>query len=160
MKYRANGLTDFIFETLLRARNSRRFHQIMREREMARYEEGSVNVALSRMRKNGYAQRSVSGWALTEAGQARARQSGLYSYFLSPFEKNTSPNTIVAFDISEKDRGMRAWLRNQLKIFGYVMLQKSLWQGPGPLPRAFGDRLVNLGIKKNVRVFAITNIKR
>ena len=51
------------------------------------------------------------------------------------------------------------WLRNQLKIFGYKMLQQSLWQGPGPLPIEFRKRLDDFGIKKNVKTFKMTSNK-
>ena len=53
---------------------------------------------------------------------------------------------------------MRRWLRNQIKIFGYKMLQQSLWLGPGPLPPAFLKRLEDLKIRKNVKTFKITKV--
>ena len=62
-------------------------------------------------------------------------------------------------DIPEKDRFMRHWLRNKIKIFGYKMLQQSLWIGPGPLPSSFLKRLEDLDIKKNIKIFKITKRK-
>jgi CRISPR-associated endonuclease Cas2 len=79
----------------------------------------------------------------------------LFSYFLSPFNKNQQPNTIISFDIPEINRAKRNWLRNQIKIFGYTMLQQSLWIGPGPLPPDFLKRLNELGIRKNIKIISI-----
>ena len=35
------------------------------------------------------------------------------------------------------------------------MIHKSLWLGYGPMPKEFNDRLKQLGIYKNVRIFKI-----
>jgi len=59
-------------------------------------------------------------------------------------------------DIPEQNRILRNWLRNQIKIFGYKMLQQSLWIGPSPLPPPFLKRLEDLNIRKNVKTFKIT----
>ena len=75
------------------------------------------------------------------------------AYITSPFNSKSQKNTIVSFDISEGDRKTRNWVRNQLKIFNYEMLQQSLWFGPGPLPREFLTRLTDLRIRKNVKIF-------
>jgi len=75
---------------------------------------------------------------------------------MSTFPENSPHSMIISFDIPEKDRTMRRWLRNQIKIFGYKMLQQSLWIGPGPLPSSFLERLENLKIRKNIKTFKIT----
>ena len=157
MSPKSNSLSDFLFAFLLSARNGRLFHQILREQEAARCKEQSMRVALYRLRKTGYVINDSSTWILTERGIARAEEINLYSYTLSPFRKDSLSNTLVAYKIPEIDRRVRVWLRNQLKIFCYSMLQKSLWFGPGPLPQSFKGKLLNLGIRKNVRIFTVTN---
>ena len=154
MSNKQNSLTDFLLAFLSSARNSRRFYEILREQEIPEHKHRSVSVALSRMRKDGYAEHTVSGWMLTKKGRLRADNVDLMSFIISPFKKEKpNNNTIIAFDIPEIDRRMRDWLRNQLKIFGYKMLQQSLWRGPGPLPKSFLTRLDDLGIKENVKIF-------
>jgi hypothetical protein len=37
------------------------------------------------------------------------------------------------------------------------MIQQSLWQGPGPLPKEFKERAGQLKISKNIKTFKITN---
>ena len=44
---------------------------------------------------------------------------------------------IVAFDVPERKRSQRDWLRAELKILGFIQLQKSVWFGPAPLPKTF-----------------------
>lgn len=154
MSYRSGNLSGFLFAVILSARNGRRFHQIIRERELSIYKKGSVRGALSRMHKLGYIENSKYGWILTEKGYSKSANIGLFDYISSPFGKDVVSNTLIAFDIPEKNRKIRNWLRNQLKIFGYEMLQQSLWLGPGPLPKLFRDKVTELGIKKNVKIFS------
>lgn len=66
---------------------------------------------------------------------------------------------MVLFDIPEKKRKTRGWLRLQLKMWDFKMLQQSVWLGKGPLPKEFIERLRLLGIYECVKVFKIQSIK-
>lgn len=148
---------DLLIAMLLSGRSSYQFRKIIREREFARYQEKSVQVALSRLKRSGYLKNSLSGeWTLTSKGRLYANKNTLYSYIPSPFNKDSKHGTIVSFDIPGPQRAVRDWLRNQIKIFGYTMLQQSLWLGPGPLPKEFLKRLRDLKIRENVKIFSVT----
>jgi len=141
-------------------RNTRTFHKILRQREFNRYKKESVGVALSRLHQRGYVTNSHRSWSVTNQGRKHARNIRLLSYISSPFDKNSPANLIISFDIPERDRKIRNWLRNQLKIFKYKMLQQSLWIGPGPLPPLFLKRLEDLDIRKHIKTFKITKINK
>ena len=145
--------------TICSGRSTRRFHAIIREREFNRYKKESVYVALSRLHSKGYLCRSDSGWSITQKGKKYNKDIRLLSYLPSPFQKNSPMHTIISFDIPEQNRIIRRWLRDQIKIFGYTMLQQSLWIGPGPLPSTFLKRLEDLNIRKNIKTFKITKSK-
>ncbi len=74
---------------------------------------------------------------------------------------NTQPLTnnlqkiIIIFDISEKEKRKRNWLRYALKNLGYKMLQKSVWLGDASLPREFLEELKNLNLLESVKIFSI-----
>ncbi len=155
MKNNSARITDLVMATLGSARNVRKFRSILYERKLKRYKEGSVRVALSRLHSKGYIDNSVAGWSITKKGEAHIKNTRLLSYLSSPFNKNSPDNIILSFDIPEKNRIIRNWLRNQIKIFGYRMLQQSLWIGPGPLPSYFLKRLEDIGIRKNIKTFKI-----
>ena len=142
--------------TLNSAGSTRRFYAIIREREFKRYKKESVQITLSRLRKKGYVNIASSGWSITQKGKKFLKTTNLLSYIISPFTENSLSNMIISFDIPEKDRVLRNWLRNQIKIFGYKMLQQSLWIGPSPLPSLFLKRLEDLNIRKNIKTFKIT----
>lgn len=73
--------------------------------------------------------------------------------------KNVAPSktqkVLLSFDIPEVKKKTRDWLRNQIKYWDFEMIHKSLWLGYGPLPKEFNERLKQLGISKNVRIFKI-----
>jgi len=90
-------------------------------------------------------------------------KSILKSYILfSKIKTRPIGNTkvMVLFDIPEKKRKTRHWLRSQLKLWNFEMLQQSVWLGKGPLPKEFISRLDLLGIGKCVKIFRIQNIKQ
>lgn len=158
LKY-SESIGDLILATLGSARNSRLFRQILSEKRLQKFKKESVRVTLTRLCKKGYIQNSDIGWFLTKEGEESMQKEKLLSYINSPFKKEAVHNMIVSFDIPEHSRIYRDWLRNQIKIFGYKMLQQSLWVGPGPLPLSFMKRLEILNIRKNIKTFKINNKK-
>ncbi|MDO8659219.1 MAG: hypothetical protein Q7K54_01330 [Candidatus Parcubacteria bacterium] len=152
----SKNLVDTLMATLGSGRSVRQFRAIIRERKFNRFKKESVRVALSRLHSRGYVNNSLSGWSITKKGKNHGKKIHLLSYITSPFNKHSPNNMIIAFDIPEKSRIIRNWLRNQIKIFGYKMLQQSLWIGPGPLPSNFLKRLEDLNIRKNIKTFKIT----
>lgn len=62
---------------------------------------------------------------------------------------------IIIFDIPEKERFKRDWIRQNLTPLGFNMLQKSVWIGRSKLPREFLKDLSNLNLVKYVHIFKI-----
>ena len=155
MSYNSPSIANLLIATLCSGRSIKAFYRILREREFQKYKKESVQVALSRLHKKGYLENLKSGWRLTKEGNKHEKEVRLLSYIPSPFKKDSPSALIVSFDIKETDRFIRRWLRAQLKIFGYKMLQQSLWIGPGPLPASFLKRLEDLDVRKDVKTFRI-----
>ncbi len=153
--YRNINLKDLIIATLLSAKNSYTFHKILKEREFENFKKESIRLGIYRLKKKGFIKCENSEFSLTKEGKDFYKNKNPLSYITSPFNKNSKNNLIISFDIPERDRKIRRWLRNQLKIFNYKMLQQSLWIGPGPLPKEFLKRLDKLQIRKNIKTFNI-----
>lgn len=66
---------------------------------------------------------------------------------------------MVMFDIPEKKRKIRNWLRLQLKLWDFKMIQQSVWLGKGSLPKEFTEHLNLLGISKCVKILKVQSIK-
>lgn len=64
--------------------------------------------------------------------------------------------TIVAFDVVEKEKRKRHWLRSALKRMGFKKLQKSVWVGRIKIPREFLDDLSGLRLVEMVEILETT----
>lgn len=62
---------------------------------------------------------------------------------------------VVIFDIPEKERRKRAWLRSALQHLKFKMIQKSVWVGKTKLPKEFLEDLTMLKLLTYVHIFAI-----
>jgi DNA-binding transcriptional regulator PaaX len=69
--------------------------------------------------------------------------------------KDSSKNLIVMYDIPHEQKKERDWFRRHLKKFGYVMIQKSVWVGPSPLPKDFLDYVKSIGLLSQLKSFKL-----
>ena len=75
--------------------------------------------------------------------------------FYSPFKNNSPKNLIVMYDIPSDKKKERDWFRRHLVKFSYIMIQKSVWVGPSPLPKDFLSYLKEINIKDNLKTFKL-----
>lgn len=118
----------------------------------------AFDVTFSRMRKDGLVDVDMEkGWYLTPAGRVYAKKKfDSLQQFNNPFKNKTvDRNLLVMFDIPENKKGEREWFRWHLKKFKYIMIQKSAWVGPGPLPKEFLDYLKKIGLKDSIKTFKL-----
>jgi len=111
----------------------------------------TYNQNIYRLKKRGIITYKDDFYTLSQNGIA------LYN---NPFRKVTekpkkTKKIIVIFDIPEKKKKVREWLRRQIKMWGFEIIQKSVWIGDGPLPKEFNKRLQILGVEKGVRSFNV-----
>lgn len=84
----------------------------------------------------------------------KGRNSDIKRFFptIKGQAKNLSKNLIVIFDVPEKKKRYREWLRSELVGFGFELIQKSVWLGSA-LPKEFVEYLSKVGILKHIRFF-------
>lgn len=71
------------------------------------------------------------------------------------YPKNSPKTLIVMYDIPHNLKKERDWLRRHLIKFEYVMIQKSVWVGPSPLPKDFLDYLKKINIGDKLKTFKL-----
>lgn len=59
------------------------------------------------------------------------------------------------YDIPHAKKKERDWFRRHLKKFDYIMIQKSVWVGPSPLPREFVSYVKEIGLKDELKTFKL-----
>lgn len=99
---------------------------------------------LSHLKRQGLIEKKVAGdkplWKITSNGlnklkRVRQRMRCVYE------TKKDDKMKIVVFDIYEKEKWKREWLRDALKNMEFKMLQRSVWMGRSKIPEAFLDDL-------------------
>lgn len=91
-----------------------------------------------------------------ESKNKPARKRSLYHFnFLSSFKKSAPKNLIVMYDIPHDMKKERDWFRRQLIKFHYIMIQKSVWVGPSPLPEDFLNYVKEIKIRDKFKTFKL-----
>lgn len=75
--------------------------------------------------------------------------------FVSNFKKDAPKNLLLIYDIPEGRKKERDWFRRQLKNFDFIMIQRSVWVGPSPLPDEFTNYLKRIGLQKEFKTFKL-----
>ena len=78
-----------------------------------------------------------------------------HSTFLSNLDENSPKNLIVIYDIPEEKKKERDWFRRHLKKFNYIMIQRSVWVGPSPLPKDFLDYVKSINLLDQLKTFKL-----
>lgn len=146
-------LGDYVITFLSMSRHVKRNEQIWRELQERRQATSreTTELVLGRLKKQGHIQSSLKGWILTATGKKKAQEQNEWK---AP-STDSKESLLVCFDIPERQREYRDWLRGQLRLFSYRMVQRSIWRGPGPLPPGFYAFLKDVGIFDMVHVFRL-----
>ncbi len=75
--------------------------------------------------------------------------------FVSGLEEGAPRNLLIIYDIPEGRKKERDWFRRQLINFDFIMIQRSVWVGPAPLPPEFLDYLKRIGLQKEFKTFKL-----
>ncbi|OGG43043.1 hypothetical protein A2841_02720 [Candidatus Kaiserbacteria bacterium RIFCSPHIGHO2_01_FULL_48_10] len=113
-------------------------------------------MILRRLQKQGLVQQGRGGWSITARGKtilSRSRHGSSAVHTMIP--KKDGKMRLVIFDIPEKQKGVRGWLRGELSGFGFEMLQKSVWKGYTPVPEPFARDLDFFDLRSNVHIFTV-----
>jgi|SRR3989344_2653346 len=121
--------------------------------------EGSFANTLSRLKKQGFVSRGKGGqWHITQKGKEKLgvlKAKIKFPEHLPKQRAQSLPDTIIIFDIPEVQRVRRNWLRIELALLGFSMLQKSVWLGAGPLPERFLENIRDLSLMQSIHIFSI-----
>jgi DNA-binding PadR family transcriptional regulator len=119
---------------------------------------------LYRLRKDNLIAKKTGGhrkiWQITPRGEQEIKSLKKYLVSKLPsgdYQKNADGELkIIAFDIPEKYKHKRVWLRRVLKNIGFTMLQRSVWVGKYKLPQEFLEDADKLGLLPYLEILAVT----
>ncbi len=110
-------------------------------------------------RKLKYKGMSVNLLGLPDFGDSRKEKKIIkrryLQSFISNFKKDAPKNLLIIYDVPHTMKKERDWFRRQLVNFGFIMIQKSVWVGPSPLPKEFLSYLKRIGLEKVFKTFKL-----
>ncbi|MFH1162258.1 MAG: hypothetical protein V1696_03215 [Candidatus Jorgensenbacteria bacterium] len=122
-------------------------------RPAAHYNDASIRVTLSRLKHAGFVKNDNGVWATTKKGFEKLALKLPTHTKRKIKEPAKEKSLIIAFDIPERLRRKREWLRFELLNLGFVKLQQSVWLGPAPLPKDFIEALEALDLLRYIKFF-------
>ena len=123
-------------------------------RELKELKENSARTILWRLQKKGLVEKKENRYRLTFLGLNFVKKSQ---------EKNLEKPwddkwRIIMFDIPEKRRKDRNWLRAQLINLEYKLLQESVFIGKQPLEENLFKELINRNLYQYIRLLTVGEI--
>lgn len=118
----------------------------------------SINTTLSRLHKKGLVRKTSGKWSITSSGKKylATKKKKAVPHFDFVFKKGAPKDLLVMFDIPESRKIERNWFRLHLRKFDYIMIQKSVWVGPSPLPKEFISYIKSIGLYLCVKKFKLS----
>lgn len=116
----------------------------------------SVRNSFNQLYKDGYLEKSNGYFLMTSKGKRILNQKK--KQLLKNFKnvENLGPkNLLLLYDIPENKKNERDWFRRTLIKFGFIMIQRSVWVGPSPLPKEFLDYVKFIGIDDGIKTFKL-----
>lgn len=154
MSYYKNEATaiDFLIAFLFSCKSTKIGNNILWERVNKKHSvnKNTFNKNLKRLKEKGIIKVDKGSIEINSK-----KLSNFYKYKIIYSKPESSSKIIMIFDIPEKERATRDWLRGQIKFWNFKMIQKSVWLGMGPLPKEFYERIKMLNLDKNIKVFNV-----
>ncbi|MDP2637290.1 MAG: hypothetical protein Q8P03_01615 [bacterium] len=101
-----------------------------------------------------------SVWKITKRGLEKlfaVREKKKFSSARVLYEqKNDSVVRVVVFDVPERERYKRVWLRTALLALGFSFCQQSVWVGKRKIPERFLEDLRDREMLSYIQIFEVT----
>lgn len=123
-----------------------------------KYPKKTIQKTLIRLKNKNIIEKELSGIVLSKYGKEYVKKKyNSLKKFDNPGNLSKDRTLLVMFDIPTEKKAHREWLRWHLKKFNYIMVQKSAWVGPSPLPKEFKDYIKEIKLEKCIKTFKLEN---
>lgn len=114
---------------------------------------------LNYLKQQGFVENKKKGrsalWKITLAGLKKLKF--LNKLNMPDYQTETDDKLkIIIFDVPEKERRKRMWLREVLKMLGFRMLQFSVWVGKNKIPGRFLEELRDKQMLSYIHILEIS----
>ncbi|TSC52603.1 MAG: hypothetical protein LiPW39_556 [Parcubacteria group bacterium LiPW_39] len=98
-------------------------------------------------------------WKITKRGREKIRIIRKFNFFKKAsviYKKEDDDKVkVITFDIPERERNKREWLRAVLSALGFTLLQQSVWIGKNKIPEKFLFDLKDREMLPYIHIFKV-----
>ncbi len=142
------------------------YNKIQRVREVEKYNERELKerkkrlrVFISKMKHDGLIENTGSSnekIKISEKGKEKIKELKSRLPDRRYKKEDQDQLVIISFDIPEKLRRKRNWLREVIRNLGFSMIHQSVWFGKTKIPESFINDMNELKILEYVEIFEIS----
>lgn len=111
----------------------------------------------SDLKNRGYIKEINGEYFITDKGEDSLNKKNTNSFkkFVSENKETDPKDLMVLYDIPQNQTSARNWFRRELRSFHFVMIQRSVWVGPSPLPKEFIQYVKEIKINESFKTFKL-----
>lgn len=111
----------------------------------------------SDLKNKGYIKEINGEYFITNKGENFLSKKDYNSFnkFISSKKESDPKDLMVIYDIPQNQTSARNWFRRELKSFHFIMIQRSVWVGPSPLPNEFIQYVKEIKINDTFKTFKL-----
>lgn len=111
----------------------------------------------SELKNRGYIKEINGDYIITHKGEDYLNKKGhnIFKKFISEKTDKDPKDLLILYDIPQEQTTTRNWFRRELQGFHFVMVQRSVWVGPAPLPTDFLQYVKEMKISDNFKTFKL-----
>lgn len=123
---------------------------------LGNYKPKTIQNNFYSLHKKGYIGKFDGKFVINKNGKIFLEKSlKIQLKIFEPQENNGPKNLLLLYYIPEEKKKERDWFRRTLIKFSFVMIQRSVWVGPSPLPKEFLDYVKSIGLKDSIKTFKL-----
>ncbi len=109
------------------------------------------------LKTSGYLAEKNGEFFITKKGLdfLNKKNSHIFSKFETDKTEKDPKDLLVLYDIPQSQTSKRNWFRKELRKFHFIMIQKSVWVGPSPLPKEFLSYVNEIKIGDKFKTFKL-----
>ncbi len=109
------------------------------------------------LKSSGYIKEVNGVYFITHKGEEFLLQKEklIFKKFESNKTDKDPKDLLLLYDVPEDKKSHRDWLRRELINFNFIIIQRSVWVGPSPLPKEFMEYLKSIGLKDTIKTFKL-----
>lgn len=132
------------------------YHQRKNKKLADSFNNVKIGVMFSRLARDGLVEREKRGlWKITERGRVFIKKYLAREEEGGKIDRSRAPDLMLVFDVPEKRKKWRNWLRGELCFLGFKKVQKSVWLGWSPLPEYLLNELARARLVDCVQIFSV-----